>query len=289
MIKVLLATTFRLSEIDCVIDFLQEWKAEQNISLMILVESSEYDRAGEAKRLLRSMANHLVIYRSSSDDTPKDEEKKKPPSLLNIIEALRSKSTHYDYVGYVNSDIELIRHNEFYSLVEEIDNLSKQAKAIFAHRRDYSTDYSIFRIYRQGLDLFMFPAQFIREMSLAPSLHLFRIGQVGWDYMLPLSITKEDIITTHALPLYHKIHKTGSNTNWSEAILSLLPQIHPSWTHSKPVGRAVLLCCSFLQDMLMRAPLPQRIKVWLTSRFNYISSRIIFYGVIERLLLRGKC
>lgn len=286
MNKVLLATTFRLEEIRSITGFLQKWRADRNISLMALVDSSEYCSKREARELLTSLVDHIVLYRSIDNNILGNLGKKNPPSLLDVIEALRRKSADYDYVGYVNSDIQLLMHNRDHSLSEEIHKFSSGIKAVFAHRKDYSSDHRVFSNYMQGLDLFMFPSQLIRTIRLSPALRLFRIGQVGWDYMLPLSLPKQHVTTTCALPLYHKTHKTGSNADWSRAILSFLPYIDPSWTSSKPFERAVLVFVGFLQRMFKGLPPSQRIKVYLNDSFDYLGSRIVFYMVIERILLR---
>ena len=288
MSKVLLATTFRLRDIRSVSGFLRKWKADKNISLMVLIESSEYSSKLEARKMLASLVDEIVLYNSISDNTRTNLLEKNPPSLLNIIEALKHKSSGYDYVGYANSDIQLISHKRDQDLSEEIHKLSRGMRAVFAHRKDYSDDHSIFSDYMQGLDLFMFPSQLIRTMRLSPALRMFRIGQVGWDYMLPLSLPKQHVTTTCALPLYHKTHKTGSNADWSRAVLCFLPYIDTSWTDGRPFGRAVLVCARFLQGLLRNLRLPQYTQAMLADGFDYFGSRIIFYSVIERVLLRAR-
>ena len=287
MNRLLLATTFRLTDLEKSTYYLKKWKEQDNLHIVALILGSEVESNPTAARLLGRFVDKVIAYENDETGKHYKATTKTSPNIKTVLEIL-SAEEGYDYYGFANADIEADYGHIPTGFSESIHKLSQGALAVFAHRRDYSSDKNTYKVYTKGFDLFMLPAGLIKNASLCPGLKFFQIGQVGWDYMLPLSLREQDVATTSLLPIFHKEHKTGSNSDWSQAIITCITYIDPTWTYHKPIKRLVLKITS----RLIKPPSSNKNfnAMWkrLKQPLYYVTSRVIYYGIIEKLFLKQK-
>ena len=247
----------------------------------MLIEETDYMSNHADIGLLKNGADILIPYRVHIDSEARRPYGKRSPRIINILETMKGLKG-FKYYAYANADIELRANQRRIDLCRKIDELSSGSRIIFAHRRDYSSDAEGFTFYMQGLDFFVFPNKTLEELEFSQGLYLCQIGQVGWDYMLPLCMPAPQVLTTCRLPLYHETHPTGSNADWSEAIMNILPHIHSTWTNERPIMKVVLRIANRLSSSLeKRKSTPTN--DWYKRAMYYFWSRVLFYGFIQRL------
>lgn len=285
--KILIATTFRLGEIEKVAPNIKRWRSQEGTSVLALIEENELYNNLTAARLLQKTTDKISTYSKGLNSTFGTISSKSPPSLIDVIRALR-REKDFIYYSYVNADIEFLPNFDGSILYRKIDDLSKGEKIVFAHRRDYEFDPATSECYTQGLDFFTIPRKIMKTITPSPALNLFQVGQVGWDYMFPLHLPASQVVTTCTLPIYHKKHTTGSDADWSYAIASCLPHIHTSWTDGKPMKRLILKITARSINMFRRNQHSLSKGHGIFSKiFYYYISRFVFYGIINHVLLRN--
>ena len=205
------------------------------------------------------------------------------PSFADIFKAIQSTSTPNTTSIFVNADITY--NSRLPVLIEYYISLaSTLRKAIFFNRWDflYSANANL-KPYTSGFDLIILPAI---SLSLVPNsvLHSFCIGQVGWDYALPLSLPHHHVARSCSLPIVHRVHPTTSSASWSQAMSTLLLSIHythirGNYYYSTVHSLLLILYRLFQLPCLRRLHLFQEGLTWLHSRLS-------FYLLITHLLRR---
>ena len=284
---ILIVTTFRLSDISQVSSSLNKWNSEKSASMCALIEEAEYLSNPSKIEQLKDIIDIIVPYRLEVDNGIDAGFSKKSPRITDVLEAMK-RLKGFRYYAFTNADIEWHGQHEKADPYKIIDELSNGQKAIFAHRRDYSSDPRDFKCYMQGLDFFALPNRVLDTIGFSQELSFFQIGQVGWDYALPLSLPSSQVSITRILPIYHKTHATGSNTDWSEAIVNTMPFIHPTWTRNNPIMKFALHTTNLLVARLGKARSTRSGKERLKNTVYYFASRILFYGFIKKAILRDK-
>ena len=280
--ELVILTTFRLSDTRQALYNLKRWKSEAGVSTCALIEEKDYISNPADIELLKNGADILIPYKAHIDSVASRQYGKRSPRIIDILETMKGLKG-FKYYAYANADIELRVNKRGMDLCRKIDELSSGRRIIFAHRRDYSSEAEGFAYYMQGLDFFVFPNKALEEIEFSQGIYSCQIGQVGWDYMLPLCMPASQVLTTCRLPIYHEIHPTGSTADWSEAIMNLLPHIHPTWTNEKPIMKIVLRISGRLNSSLENRKSIPPTNDWCKRAMYYFWSRVLFYGFIQRL------
>lgn len=269
MSNTLTVTTLALSSVPTLIDNLQQWKT---ISRTVVALVSTLDARSNPDLLATLTLNAIDIQLYQPTQLFKT------PSLHQVISVFHSYPKHLFY-SFVNADIEInpLLLSDSLSLVQSSHHI------LFASRQDYSHTQEP-TTYYQGFDYFLIPSCLLCHFTQS-SLHKFYIGQVGWDYYLPLSLPKPIVQFSYNLPIYHSLHPSGSHASWADAIVAIYPEIHHSWfTSQRYYRRTVTAICSLLFFFSLR------LTFWLPSLrtpTNYLLSRIIFYGLLNPLLRKN--
>lgn len=270
MSNTLTVSTLALSSVSTLINNLQQWKS---ISRTVVVLVSTLD-ASSNRHLLAPLTQNAIDVQLYQP-TPLF----KTPSLYHIISVFHAYPNHQFY-SFVNADIEINPS----ALSDSLSLAQTRHRVLFASRQDYSHSQEP-TTYYQGFDYFSIPSRLLCHFT-QPSLHKFYIGQVGWDYYLPLSLPKPIVQFSYNLPIYHSIHPTGSHASWADAIVAIFPEIHYSWLNSQSYCRrtATNICRRLL-------PLSLRLTIWLPALrtpTNYLLARIIFYVLLNPLLRKNR-
>ena len=265
----LTATTFPLESLNLYLSNLLEWKTISR-TVLVLISSPDASSNHHLLELLQQHGFYVYVY-----DQPSTY---KTPSLNDIILAFRQYPSH-NYYSFVNADIEIIPE----SLLPALLLFQSPKHVLFASRQDYSSlQYP--KTYASGFDYFSIPSSLLPYFTL-PSLHRFFIGQVGWDYYLPLSLPKHLVQFTYSLPLYHLIHPTGSYSSWEQSILDIFPDVHYSWLVSQNYSRRII---SNLCELLYKTCIPLvHMSPLLQAPINYLLARTIFYGCLQSLFQKN--
>ena len=215
------------------------------------------------------------------------------PGISTIFETL--KGSNSEICGYFNADIYLDRSVFFEKGVSSGDIQSRISAyllnryLVLGNRYDYSENLDP-TIYRPGFDYFFVSKECLHATNI-DLLSNFYIGQVGWDYALPLSFKPSEICIVSDFYAYHLVHPTGSSSSWDEAILQIIKLINPYWYKLR--GGNFLKFCSELIGFLIPKSIAESSKVCsskasFTNRvvklIRYILSRIGYYLIIRYLI-----
>jgi len=264
---IFLLTTLPLARLSSFIPSLSTWTAIAPL-INILVDESELPL------LPSDLPTHLrfIPYRALDRKTP----------TLQQVASVFHHSNNSQYLAFFNADISYLPcyQQDLLASPGITPSLFSDLHVLFAHRHDYLDEPSLgFQPYLDGFDYFSL------KRSLLPLLlgtsPDFSIGQVGWDYYLPLSLPRNRVLTASSLPLFHKMHPTSSTSSWDSSMLSLFPLIHSSWIQSRPfpfrlLHRLLLLC--------LRTCLTFPKEVGNLFPFRYLVSRICCYCFIKPML-----
>ena len=274
----LVVTTMSVKETSMVKNFLGSWGNISDLKIVLLLEESELSIRGEELKRIVSPRVELATYRAGRG------EKKSP--LLEDIWKVFIQRTGYDAYVYVNGDIFPSHPGSDTGVLSGADfrRVLGKRKVTFSKRRDFSDASDVPLIYEYGYDMLIVPSELL---SVVPSTILkdWQIGQVGWDYALPLGICKEYCITSTELGLYHRIHQSGSQADWSRAMLNLARSIDYSWVTDLSIGKRIIFRLLTLRLILNMLTVPSSSVVERVRRsVCYFYSRLVFYGLVSELL-----
>jgi len=261
------------------------WQSFSFIDTTILVNHDELISNSTTVDHITSLGIGCCSYCDSSEPKgTRDGETKRTPSLNTLFDAFRQGKPSSCYI-YSNADIYLGSSHSA-SLAKLLKYSIEQRKIVFVHRWDVSKHGEPDpRLYDIGFDLFIVPASCLNKIDNV-DLSSFFIGQVGWDYALPLSLPRRDICKTSQLPIEHLVHPTTSTESWSSAMLETLTLIHKSHIRRSASSFLAYKCIRLVVSASKLAPriMPLCLYRHLASYLRYINSRLSFYGFIRAAL-----
>ena len=275
---VLVVTTMSLADMSILEEFIGAWTYIASLKLVLLLE--EGDLEGSAKELHKfgSSGVDIVVFGA-------DQRTKKAPLLWDIWNVFNMYKGYAAY-AYVNADIRPKNEiaPDLYLDDAAVRYLLKQRRITFLKRRDFKEHEAQCYIYEQGYDMFFVPSELLESVP-SSVLTDWQIGQVGWDYALPLSICKKYCLATTRIPLFHKIHPSGSSADWSVAMLEVVRYIDESWVGELSMFRKLVfrgLTMPLVIDLMVGRSFVSLDIVQKTVRYYY--SRLVFYGFISKFL-----
>ena len=280
--KLLLITTFRTKDLDRYSRCIQSWSNQPQVDVAALIEEDELASNDERTKELRKQITRIITYKNN-ETHPDASGAKKSPNLSAVFDAI-ALSEGYEYYAYANADIELAAASSDFNIVKAIADIIPAKGIAFAQRRDYSQSQSDYKTYNRGYDFFALHHSTIKTAKLSPSAGNLQIGQVGWDYALPLSFPKKLVTLTDSLPLYHQIHPTGNSANWDSSIVSLLSEIDHSWLEKRFDHRIAINSSLLISRLLPKSGGVQQQQKSASSPIYYIASRAAFYLAIRHIL-----
>ena len=275
--KNFLCTTLGVRQLSSqrILGCLRTWASgfKEPINLLVHVkEEREIQRFLEELYMDNSISIHL--YGSLSDNTLG------PPSLMEVWKLFQNNQAAR-YL-YFNSDLEFDA-NSWGSTEAVLEKISHNKLITFFCRYDYhEANPDASRVYVSGFDVFIIPASMLDSVG-DKSLGLFSIGNVGWDYFLPLSIKQDRVQLAYGLPVRHMMHPTGSSKDWGDMIFKLLPEIDESWINLLPRKRGILLrLCIYIARM--DKGVDRSSKDLMAKTVSYMISRCSYYLCLRPLL-----
>ena len=274
----LVVTTMSAIDVSAVKNFLHDWGNIGGLKIVLLLEEDEVSVRGEELKRIVGSSVELATYHANKRE-------KRSPMLEDIWEVFRQRASYDGYI-YVNGDILLSHPGSNRGILSgaDLERVLARRKVTFAKRRDFKDSSDVPVIYQYGYDMVIVPTELL---GVVPSFVLknWQIGQVGWDYALPLGICKRYCITSTELGIYHRIHRSASQADWSRAMLNLARSLHWSWVTDLGLGKRLML-------RLLISPLIINTLTFRSSsavehiqrKVRHFYSRIIFYGFIYGLL-----
>lgn len=264
---IFLLTTLPLDRLSSFIPSLSTWTVISPFIHILVDESELPPPCSDLPTYLR-----FIPYRPQHSKTPS----------LQQVASVFHHSNNSQYLAFFNADISYqpLYQPSLFPSPGIIPSLFSDLHVLFAHRHDYR-DQAVLghHPYLDGFDYFSLTRSSLPLLfGISPD---FSIGQVGWDYYLPLSIPRNRVATVSTLPLFHKIHPTSSTSSWDSSMLSLFPLIHLSWIQSRPYPFRVFF---FLVRACLSPRLPYLNKVSNLFPFRYLLSRICCYCFIKPML-----
>lgn len=276
---VLIITTFKASYIELISHCLRSWKSNPYIDLLALLEEEDWRDSVSYRELITDCVTMISTYRLSGSEIDENT-RKRSPSLFTVFNSLKAYRG-YSYYGFVNSDIELDASDDF---LHKVSSASEHSNLVLYPRRDYGNYLVNSRLYRLGFDFFVAPAALVYSLDIPPALKGFRVGEVGWDYILPLSMPKSRIRFSDNLYLYHRLHPSGSTEMWDSAIITCLFNIHATWVSAVPYSlliaslKLLYRCSISLEEWLP-------VRLHLKGLISYLISRCLLRLFIKPVLL----
>ena len=276
-----LFTTFPLKRWERYKHSVLSWRKVQFLTIKVLVTQPEIDTFTEVKEELEanSINCHVVPAPPSRSRGSKDATFVQPSSAPSILELLDLFNTSLGerVLIYVNADIYL-PHDEIERLKRYIGLSLSQRTAIFFRRHNCLNYSDLFpTVYEDGYDMFMLHTALLSGLRREP-LSEFRIGQVGWDYALPLSFPRHAINQSTNLTLRHIVHESGSTSSWDVAMINAFRCTHMSY-RSMLIPSTILnpKISSFLSRFCSHFFDTGYSKSKLISFARWAIARIIFY------------
>ena len=278
-------TTLPLSRVDDYLECLATWtKHYQLFVLLSTADVNEYPL--ELDRLNGLNIQPLVHDFGMSSSRGSGCLSKRTPSLAVLWDALEQTLSNDQAAVYINADIELPKgeHKKLNTIVEYCQTNKQIA---FLHRWDYTRESrNLSTPYLAGFDLFVLPKTLLSHCD-RKSLQNFFLGQVGWDYALPLLFAFQTVLTSRSVHITHKIHPTSSTASWEDAMILVYQNIHSS--HFRRLGAFRVVVARTLSYLGAIYQIFPRRTLILDSPFissiKYIYARVLFYFLIKRLLL----
>ena len=280
--RILLVATFRLTDVNHTGKFIKAWKSDPSVKVLVLIESSEWASYPEDARLLLGLVDKVKTYTASRSNRLQASTKKSP-YLTDVFQAMHEYSG-YNYYAYVNADIEISPMHGCCDMEQSIKKLITKRAILFARRHDYLSNKRLAKPYDKGFDFFAMSSEALSLLTIPIKSREFQIGQVGWDYMLPLCIPKQMVVFTNEIPLYHKCHPTGSSEDWGRAMASFLPYIHKTWLYGKPIQKTIVYLCCMMLKIRDADSIPFIKNIWASEILVYLASRTSFYLALKDLL-----
>ena len=224
-----LVTTFPLKDWERYKHSVLSWCRVPLLSIKVLVTQSEINSFTKVQKELEAnfIKCHIVPTPPSRPRITTSARPSSAPSILDLL-SLFDTSLSERVLIYVNADI-CLPQGEIEGLRKYIGLSFSQRKAIFFRRHNclnYSDPFPA--VYNDGYDMFMLPTTLLSVLRREP-LRKFRIGQVGWDYALPLSFPRHAIGQSTNITLLHIIHESGSTDSWDQAMINVSRCTHTSY------------------------------------------------------------
>ena len=286
--RLYLISTFAARHAKVAILTLQTWRQLKGATIAVMIEESE---VSDVQRVMHETLRddfEIIPYRYQNHSYPDGDIKsrKKSPLFSQIWEAMQAVGDSYDYLCFTNSDI------EYYSPGQDCSIRKLLAPSEFAgtslilgQRIDYMQDKARpMGTYLAGYDIFFIRSGFQGIKSSA--FRRCRIGEVGWDYLIPLSQEKSDICCIDSTSTYHRMHKTGSISSWSSEIITVFQMVHESWYRNswdKGIMRSLALAL-YMRFSAVIAWLPHAAHIHCKAWLEYMFARVFFYCFMKREL-----
>lgn len=276
--KILLITTYPLLSLESTSKCIDGWLRIPYFDVISLLEDSDYSclRKLSLPRYQEPARHRFVRYLADTSCSPS-----LAPTLSQIID-IYSQNLHYTAFAFVNSDI-FPQVDQFVSLdmPKLIDQCCHSRVSLFLHRSEVDSLQGLppsSSLYSIGFDFFLIPRVLISSLN-SNRYSDFKIGQVGWDYALPLSLPNLQTCRNSENLILHLRHPTGSSSSWGLAMLNTLALIHPSRLkalrkHQLLVFWIILKLSSLVRSKSLRTH----------SVAIYIFSRTAFYLFIKDML-----
>ena len=273
--KVQIFTTATLSSPDLM--RILDWKQYDGFELRLLVERKEsWIYIDEVKMLVEGGVK-VIVY-DALEDRNSQLLRKRTPSLRDVWNAFQAEGSKESIYCFVNADI----RPKFSRDGKELDiiRFAYENKIILAaNRQDYTVSRQSSRVYSKGFDFFSIPGVMLDRYAGLP-LEKYRIGQVGWDYALPLMVKRHELFRVSSMGLYHRLHPTGSEEDWGESICRLVSDVDSSWIGSiSAIGRTIFRIGKCIQKARVSI-CPRAVQEFL----RYSASRMVYYGAIRAML-----
>ena len=286
--NLLVITTFRPSETK-LLTTLSTWAHFSDVHLAALIEESELPSLRKNIRLHSIFGTVLTYtYRAPSSTPFSSQSLKTSPTLQQVFDAFLTLDQFSSYI-YINADLELYLPG--YSVCAVSPTLiPPPGVVLLGSRRDYTYSRKHFSTYTIGYDLIGLDRETLHELLLPNTFHHYQIGEVGWDYLLPLSLPRNRILIQDNIPIYHKVHPTGSSSDrWSESILLVTRNIHKSWLETHNLAKIASIISLAIANLLPESDSrSSRSLSFLRKLVFYLSSRLAYYACIK-YLLNAKC
>lgn len=276
--KVTLTTTLKASDWQKHKNSLLSWQNSLLININILIHETEIIslRADcSIEQLLPSI--RFIPYSTPSLATLENNTQSSPPSLTQIFNLMKY-SEHSEVYGFFNADIYLSPSctDQFTSILAKA---KESSRLYLIHRTDYCQDTKT-RLgpYIQGFDMFLLNSELLTHIN-PDSYREFLIGQVGWDYALPLLLDRKLVRVALDSPIFHDIHQTGSSLSWSSQMNLIYGRISGSWIHELPAPKQICY-------LLIKPTKIDRLLSYITTQAvsQYLLSRIRFYFFMQPML-----
>lgn len=286
--KLYLVSTFAARHAKESLLTMQTWRMLGNITVAVMIEEREVSNVRRIMKETIGDGFEIIPYRYQSGLLleNKEEGRKRSPLFSQVWEEMQAVKSSYEYLGFVNSDIEYHQHAESCSIRELLDAPGHSGTSlVLGQRIDYLQDWSrpIGR-YLAGYDIFIIRSRF-DEINKA-AFERCRIGQVGWDYLIPLTQEKSSVCCIDSTSTYHRSHKTGSSSSWNQAIITTFRLSHESW-YRDTWDRGFTRSMTLVLYMGCRAAiswLPKSLHTRCRKSLEYVFARVFFYCFTKKEL-----
>lgn len=283
--KTSVVTTLPIIRLHDYLDTLLSWAKSYNVHILITIsEANLYPSKIQQLRELDISVHPRDFSVLSTLSDLSYLSSPRTPSLALLWDVLRQVIPNGDAAVFTNADIYL-KHGEADSLNNLIKYCLNQQRIAFLHRWDYLEDQpTLSNPYLDGFDVLIIPKNVLDDCS-TDHLSLFSIGQVGWDYALPLFFDYDKVLRSSSIQLRHCVHATTSTSPWGLAMQQIIVSLGPSHIDRLDIFRRMVFnglkrSAAFYKFLSMRI----RMNSVASSMFTYIFSRIAYYAVIRKLL-----
>ena len=268
---------------------LQTWRRLRSTTLAVMIEESEVSDVMRVMRAPIGDGIKIIPYRYQTGihlSSDEEEGRKRSPLFSQVWELMQAEKGSYDYLGFVNSDIEYHGHTEGCSIRALLSAPGpSENSVVLGQRIDYTQDnaHPIGR-YLAGYDIFIIRSRFDEIQTSV--FKRCRIGQVGWDYLIPLSQEKKNVCCLNSTSTYHRIHKTGSSSSWSKEIIAAFGLSHESWyrdSWDRGFTRSMTLML-YMECRVAIEWLPKNLHNHCKKCLEYVFARVFFYCFIRKEL-----
>ena len=268
-------TTSRLKGVKKLKPIVESWKRELYARTVLMVEEGECSlHEGELKEAL-SMFDEVLKY------TPKSKPNGlcgKGPTLSEVLRVCQA-SADAEIVLFLNADIEIASCK--YELGGRMKDQLEIGNLMMIQRMETDESRKEIRRYQEGYDGFAMHTD--KKVEITEVHELMRIGQVGWDYALPLSMDRRKISVWPGSEFRHKMHETGSSLQWEDAMTRICHGIDKTWTSRSEKKRkmAVWLAKIMLGYSDLGKQRFNESKNAYKKALSWLGSRILYYGFIR--------
>jgi len=273
-------TTSSLATISGISASVESWKGRLGAKVTLMIEEDERElheaEFNEAKKMFDDIFEYTLGCKRGTLFG-------KGPTLKEVLE-LCEASVEAETVLFLNADIRVVDNTR--QLVEQLKECLKENELILLQRIDIGGTGNEIQRYREGYDGFALNPK--KLGAYVDSYEFMRIGQVGWDYALPLGLDKGRVRIWQGDHFKHRVHPTGSSLQWEDAITRISFAINQTWISEAKASHQVALSCarSLLKWADLRSYHFAETKNVVKRGLSWLGCRVIYYGFI-RSELRG--